>query len=98
MKLELNVYLGDTNTVRDIVADLKELLLIGKKNMADLTRLTQEVSEVSGAVDSAVVLLGQLAQLIRDNATNPAELEALAAQLDAKGTELADAVVANTPV
>lgn len=63
----------------------------------DLTRITTEVTEMSSAVDSAVALLGELAQLIRDNATDPAALNALADTLDQKGTALADAVVANTP-
>lgn len=65
--------------------------------MADLTRLTAEVTETTTAIDSAIVLLGQLADLIRANATDPAALDALADQLDTEGNALAAAVVANTP-
>jgi len=65
--------------------------------MPDLTRLTAEVAESGTVVDSAVTLLGQLSQLIRDNATDPVALNALADQLDAQQTALAAAVVANTP-
>lgn len=63
----------------------------------DLTRITTEVTEMSDAVDGAVALLNELAQIIRDNATDPAALNALADQLDSKGTALAEAIAANTP-
>lgn len=63
----------------------------------DLTRITAEVTEMSNAVDSAVALLADLSQQIRDNATDPAALNALADALDAKGNELGEAIVANTP-
>jgi hypothetical protein len=65
--------------------------------MADLTRLTNEVSENTSAVQSAIALLGNLAQEIRDNAADPEALNALADQLDADGTALAVAVAENTP-
>lgn len=65
--------------------------------MTDLTRITDEVTQMSSAVDSAIALLAELAQIIRDNATDPDALNALADELDNKGTALADAVVANTP-
>lgn len=65
--------------------------------MADLSAITSEVQQNGDAVDSAVALLGNLAQQIRDNATDQDALNALAAELDAKGNELAEAVVANTP-
>lgn len=65
--------------------------------MADLTALATEVEENGDAIDSAVSLLGTLAQEIRDNATDPAALAALADELDAQTNALAAAVVANTP-
>ena len=64
---------------------------------AELDRLTTEVSETKTVVDSAIALLGQLAQLIRDAASDPAAINALADELDAKSNELAEAVAANTP-
>lgn len=63
----------------------------------DLTRITTEVSEMSTVVDSAVALLGDLSQRIRENATDPAALNALADTLDNKANALAAAVAANTP-
>jgi predicted RNA-binding Zn ribbon-like protein len=68
------------------------------KSMAgELDRVQTEVTEIGGAVDSAIALIEKIAQMIRDNATNPAALNKIADDLDAKGTALAAAVVANDP-
>lgn len=64
---------------------------------ADLTRLTAAVERDETVNASAITLLNQLSQLIRDNANDPAALAALADRLDAQQQALADAVVANTP-
>lgn len=64
---------------------------------AELDRLTSEVGEMKTAQQSAIALLRKLAQLIRDSAGDPAALKALADDLDSQGTELAAAVVENTP-
>lgn len=64
---------------------------------AALDKLTAEVAEMSSAVDSALSLIAGLAQQIRDLKDDPAKLEALAAELDAKQQEIASAVAANTP-
>jgi peptidoglycan hydrolase CwlO-like protein len=69
----------------------------GAKMAGELERLQTEVSEMSGVVDSAVVLIGGLAQQIRDLAQDPAALTAMADELDAKASRLAAAVAANTP-
>lgn len=96
MKLEIHIH---HHTV-DGAAILAVLDRIDQRTLhmaTDLSRITSEVTEIGTAVDSAVALLGELAQLIRDNATDPAALNALADTLDSKGNELAAAVVANTP-
>ncbi len=64
---------------------------------AELDRVTAEVAENTEVVDSAVLLLDKLAQLIRDNAGSPAALNKLADDLDNSGNKLAAAVAANTP-
>lgn len=64
---------------------------------ASLDRLTAEVAETNAVIDSAITLINGLAQAIRDAATDPAALEALATELDTKANELAGAVAANTP-
>lgn len=68
------------------------------KRMAnEVDRIESEVTEISGAVDSATALLAKLADLIRNNANDPARLNKIADDLDAKGNALAAAVVANDP-
>jgi len=63
----------------------------------ELDLLTVEVAEIGDVVDSAIVLLNGLAQQLLDIRDDPAAIEALALELDAKANELAAAVVANTP-
>lgn len=60
-------------------------------------RLTASVASLTSAQQSAVTLLGQLSQLIRDNAGDPTALNKLADDIDADTAALAAAVVANTP-
>ena len=83
------------------VVELKQGIqtLIGKviKMSAQLDKLTQEVSETNTVIDSAIALLSSLSDQIRNLKDDPAKLEQLANDLDAKQTELANAVAANTP-
>jgi hypothetical protein len=63
----------------------------------DLTKITAAVSKAKTVDESAVLLLAQLSALLRANADDPAAINALADQLDAQSTSLADAITANTP-
>ena len=63
-----------------------------------LIALEEEVVETSTVVDSAVVLLNGLSQLLKDSQGDPARVQAVIDALDAKTSELADAVAATTPV
>lgn len=63
----------------------------------DLARIQTEVTENNAIIGSAVALINQIAQDIRDNVANQEALNALADQLDAQSGLLADAVTANTP-
>jgi hypothetical protein len=65
--------------------------------MADLTALTAEVEENSDVIASAVTLLAQLADIIRNTPADQGALDELAATLDANSASLAAAVAANTP-
>lgn len=65
--------------------------------MADLTALTAEVTRNSDVDQSAIILLNGLAAQIVALKTDPVALQALADQLKASSTALADAVTANTP-
>jgi hypothetical protein len=63
----------------------------------DLTRLEAAVARDTTVNQSAITLLSQLSQLVRDTAGDPAKVAALADQLDAQQQALADAVTQNTP-
>lgn len=80
-----------------IEAALRQLLRQGDQTVADLTRLTQEVTEIGDAAQSAVALISQLSQLVRDLEPTAEAINALADQLDSTGSALAASVVANTP-
>jgi hypothetical protein len=65
---------------------------------AALDHLTTEVAQVKTLAQSAVTLITGLAQQIRDGASDPAAMEALATDLETSLKPLSDALVANTPV
>lgn len=62
-----------------------------------LTKITNEVTETKGIIQSAVTLIEGLAGQIRDLKDDPAALDALADSLDSDSSALAAAVAANTP-
>lgn len=89
----------DPETAKQL--DRMETLLRGinerTKSMAlDLSRIQAEVAENVSVTQSAVALIGQIAQQIRDNVDNQTALNALADQLDTDNQSLGAAVVANT--
>ena len=63
----------------------------------DLSRVEAAVARDNTVNQSAITLLGQLAQLVRDTAGDAAKVNALADALDAQQQALADAVTQNTP-
>lgn len=94
MEITINVpHVNVTIHQHDVGVLVEEL----KTMSAALDRLTTEVSETRGAVNSAVTLIQGLAQQIRDLKEDPVALEALANDLDQQQTEIAAAVAANTP-
>lgn len=65
--------------------------------MSDLTALQSSVTANGDVEQSAIVLLNGLAEALRAAATDPAAIQALADQITAQSSSLAEAVVANTP-
>jgi hypothetical protein len=63
----------------------------------DIDNLRAKVEANGTVINSAVSLIQGLAQQVRDNADDPAELQALAGQLESSANALAQAVTANTP-
>ena len=76
---------------------LDQLLAQGDAMSAALDKITAEVTETKGIIQSAVTLIEGLAQQIRDLKDDPAALDALADSLDTDSKALADAVAANSP-
>jgi hypothetical protein len=66
-------------------------------NIADaVARMTASVEAEETVQASLLTSYAGLAQLVRDNKTNPAALDALADKIDADAAAMAAAVVANT--
>ena len=70
----------------------------------DLNALEAKVTAEDSVIDSAVLLLGQLAQMLKDALANAGDTAALTAKVqeiatlvDQKSASLAAAVAANTP-
>ncbi len=85
------------NIERLLASLIRKLDHMEIKLSAEIDRLTASVTNLTTVDDSLVALVTNLAQTIRDNATDPAALNALADKLDAESTKVADAVTANTP-
>lgn len=81
----------------EILGELKSINKEQTNMSTELDRLKASTAAIKTVADSAVTLINGLAQQIRDNATDPAALNALADELDADQAELAAAVSANTP-
>ncbi len=62
-----------------------------------IDKLTAKVEALTTVETSATTLLSTLSGLLRDNANSPTAILALADKIDATTTDLAAAVVANTP-
>ncbi len=65
--------------------------------MAALDDLTAQVTAQTTVEQSAITLLNQLSDLIKQAGTDPVKLAALTAQLKTSADALAAAIVANTP-
>jgi hypothetical protein len=76
---------------------LRQLTTQGETVMADLTELQAAVTAEGTVVASAVTLLNQLAQMVRDAGTDPVALAELADQIETQSADLAAAVEASTP-
>jgi ABC-type transporter Mla subunit MlaD len=69
----------------------------GKKLMADLSRITATVAANGTVIGSAVTLIEQIAEALRNAGSDQGAIDALAADLEAQAAALAAAVTANTP-
>ncbi len=96
VRFDVHVYLhSDPSACATHTVD--QLFAQGEAMSAALDKITAEVTETKGIIQSAVTLINGLAQQIRDLKDDPAALNALADSLDSDSKALADAVAANSP-
>lgn len=88
---------GVRHDVRTLIAVTNSIRRREIAMTAQLDALTTEVHGMTDAVTGAEALLATLSQKIADLKDDPVALQALADELSAKRTELAEAIAANTP-
>ncbi len=100
MRIDIHIHDGDEK-MDQILALLQDLIRKVDQMASDLQvqidRLTADVTLIKSKADSLIALVQGLAQIIRDNAGNPAALSALADSLESEATSIQAAVDANTP-
>lgn len=79
------------------LANDAKILANQEKIMATVAQVQADVTAEDTVIDSAVTLLQGLSAALTAAGTDPAALDALKADIDAKTAVLAAAVVANTP-
>ena len=68
-----------------------------ERAMSAINDLEAKVEEVETVEQSAIMLIENISQMLKDAGSNPVKLAEIIATLDAGKTRLADAIVANTP-
>jgi hypothetical protein len=76
---------------------LRKILRGEQAIMASVADLQAKVANATTIEESAVTLIQGLSQQLRDNATDPAAIQAMADQLDSATADLSSAISANTP-
>jgi hypothetical protein len=98
--IELHVHAIPPEALSDL-SDLREMLaqILNREGtiMTDVTTLTADVTANTSAVQSAIVLIGNLKTALDAAGTDPVALKALSDQLEASDKALAAAILANTP-
>lgn len=98
---EIHVYhhfVPESSPKLDLILNLLNKIVKGEeKIMAILDDLEAQVAANTDAEASAVLLLGQLHELLVAAGTDPAKLQALKDKLATSKEALAAAIVANTP-
>ena len=81
-----------------IEAALGALTRSMEANRMTLQEILDKVTATRGQVQSMAVLLGEVAQLVRDNVGDPAKLQAIADQIDSIAADATAAIDANKDV
>jgi hypothetical protein len=88
---------GDDEVLHNIFTLTQSIHTKLNEMTPELQRLTDEVAEMKSLQQSAITLLGNLSQMIRERANDPAAINALADDIDSSNKQMADALAANTP-
>ena len=95
--MDINVHIEFNSEKLDHILALLGKLQTGVKTMSnELDSLTVQVASNTSAEQSAVLLLGQLHDLLVSAQSDPARLAALIEQLSTSKESLAAAIIANT--
>jgi hypothetical protein len=97
MRIDIFIHINDDKKLDQILELLKTVIQKENVMAGELDALTAEVTANTDAEASAVILLGQLHDLLVAAGTDPAKLASLTSQLAASKDALAAAIVANTP-
>lgn len=89
----INRVLGGTSL--EVLAAIHKL---GEDMTAAMQRLTDSLAKEKDAIEAMRILLGTLAQEIRDNADDPVALNAMADQIDAESGTITDAIVQDSNI
>jgi seryl-tRNA synthetase len=88
---------------RELYSNQRETLRLLNVIQQELNRMSQEMDNLTAAVkantdaeDSAIALIQGIAKQLADAKQDPAKIQALADELNAKATALGAAVTANT--
>jgi hypothetical protein len=101
-RIDVFHHFGDHHAIHvklDLITDLlRRILHLEVQQVADIEALTAEVAETQEVEQSAIVLIQNLAQMVRDLEPTQEAIDALASQLDGSQAALAAAVAtAPTP-
>jgi hypothetical protein len=97
MRVDVYIHQDSDGKFDQILSLLKTVLMKETQMAGELDALAAEVTANTDAEASAVILLGQLHDLLVAAGTDPAKLTALTQQLATSKDTLAAAIVANTP-
>lgn len=97
LTIHVHHYIHAEPACGEIKQTLDQLLAQGVAMSAATDKITAEVTETKGIIQSAITLIGSIAAQIRENKADQTALDALADSLDTDSSALAAAVAANSP-
>jgi len=97
MHVHVHVHIEPDPRIDKILSEIKQLTKEEKKMATDLTALTEQVTNNTDVVQSAIALISGLAAELQAAGTDPIALQSLVDELNTNNVALASAVTANTP-